>query len=212
MSNPREYFRKAEQYLIGEGADRPCRFAEPEQIANLAFRPTPYWHHLYQCRHLGIHRPDDSMCNWTARILNKDKLYKQKCVGPALDTGHGKISYKAALARTLEWFDLGEINALANEPGTLGRAKSVNYCPIGDTYTVGRALHDYCEWTRIARSPGGHYRQAAWARQYGHRDEHVRAPRGTISGTTDQEAVLATLCQPMPQESTAALSAGRALE
>ncbi len=157
MSNSRSYIRKAEQYLSGDGAERPCRFSEPEQIAALTFRPTPYWHHLFRCRHLGVHRPDDTMCNWTARILTKDKLYKQKCVGPALDTGHGKISYKTALARALEWFDSGEVSALANEPKSLGRTTSVNFYPIGDVFTVGRALRDYCEWTRIARSPGGHY-------------------------------------------------------
>jgi integrase/recombinase XerD len=157
MDKKRKYIRKAEQYLLGDGAEHPCRFAEPEQIRGLAFRPTPYWHHLYTSRHLGVHRQDDSICNWTARVLSKDKLYKQKCVGPALDTGHGVVTYKTALARAFEWFDSGEVRDLANDPKLLGRTKEVYICPIGDEYTVGHALRDYCEWTRIARSPGGHY-------------------------------------------------------
>lgn len=151
------YQRQADEYVKTESMINPCRFAAIEQIERLAFRPTPYWHSLYCCRHLGIHRPDDSMCNWTARILTKDKLYKQKCVGPALDLGHGVVDYRTALARSFEWFDSGSVRSLANEPKKLGRVKEVSFCPIGDIYTVGQALRDYSEWTRIFRSPGGHY-------------------------------------------------------
>lgn len=153
MSN----LRLADKFLRTEHLMNPCRFAEPEQIAKLGFRPSPYWHSLYRCRHLGIHRPDDSMCNWTARVLTKGKLYKQKCVGPALDLGHGLVSYRTALARAFEWFDSGIVRSMASEPRALGRTKEVNFCPVGDVYTVGHALRDYTEWTRIARSPGGHY-------------------------------------------------------
>ncbi|MBV0912519.1 tyrosine-type recombinase/integrase [Anianabacter salinae] len=151
------FFKEADDFLRTEHRINPCRFAEPDRIEALAFRPTPYWHSLYQCRHLGIHRPDDSMCNWTARILTKDKLYKQKCVGPALDLGHGAIEYRVALARALEWFASGAVMSLANEPRALGRMSDVSVCPIGDVYTVGHALKDYTDWTRMARSPGGHY-------------------------------------------------------
>ena len=151
------YQGRVERFLKTEHLINPCRFAEPEKIAQLSYRPSPYWHALYRCRHLGIHRPDDSMCNWTARILTKDKRYKQKCVGPALDLGHGVVSYKTALTRALEWFDSGAIRSMANDPKALGRTKDVNFCPIGDNYTVGHALKDYADWTRIARSSGGHY-------------------------------------------------------
>jgi len=157
MSSERAYDHIAKRYLKTEGAENPCRFAEPEQIERLRFRPTPYWHHLYRCRHLGIHRPDDKTCNWTARILTKEKLYKQKCVGPALDSGHGQISYELALSRALEWFESGAYRDITNTPKSLGRTRTVNVCPIGTVYTVGHALCDYSEWTRIARSPGGHY-------------------------------------------------------
>lgn len=34
---------------------------------------------------------------------------------------------------------------------------SVNFCLVGEVYSVGRALRDYTEWTKIARSKGGHY-------------------------------------------------------
>ena len=151
------YRRQANQFLKSEHLINPCRFSEPEQIQELLFRSTPYWHSLYRCRHLGIHRPDDATCNWTARVLTKDKLYRQKCVGPAIDLGHGVVDYRTALARALEWFDSGVVRSLANEPKALGRTKEVSFCPIGDIYTVGHALRDYSEWTKLARSQGGHY-------------------------------------------------------
>ncbi|MDW4500570.1 tyrosine-type recombinase/integrase [Sulfitobacter sp. D35] len=151
------YLRRAERFLLTQQQINPCRFADADQISQLPFRPSPYWHTLYRCRHLGIHRPDDSMCNWTARILTKEKLYRQKCLGPALDTGHGTTSLRSALARAFEWFDSGAVRSMASEPKDLGRTRQVSICPIGDIYTVGHALRDYTEWTRIARSPGGHY-------------------------------------------------------
>lgn len=157
MESPRKFSRKAQEYIAHTEGKNPCRFSTLEQIEKLNFRQTAYWHHLYQGRHLGIHRPDDSACNWTARILTKDKLYKQRCLGPALDLGRGRIDYKIALARAFEWFDTAEIQAQAIEPRSIGRMSEIYYCPIGDVYTVGRALGEYCDWTRIARSQGGHY-------------------------------------------------------
>lgn len=151
------FLRQADQFLKSEHLINPCRFAEPEQVEMLSFRASPYWHSLYKCRHIGVHRPDDTMCNWTARVLTKDKLYKQKCVGPAIDTGHGSVNYRTALARSFEWFASGAVKSMANDPKSLGRAKEVSFCPIGDVYTVGRALKDYTEWTKLSRSPGGHY-------------------------------------------------------
>lgn len=151
------HVRQADMFIRTEHVDNPCRFADPEEIAALQFRQTPYWHSLYRCRHIGIHRPDDSICNWTARILTREKLYKQKCLGPALDIGRGVVPYRTALARAFEWFDSGAVRATANEPKALGRTKSVSVCPIGDVYTVGHALKDYTEWTSIARAPGVHY-------------------------------------------------------
>lgn len=149
--------RRAAAFLRTEHISNPCPFAETDAIARLGFRPTPYWHSLYRCRHIGIHRPDDSICNWTARILTRDKLYKQKCLGPALELGRGCVGYKVALARAFDWFESGAVRSMAHEPRALGRTEAVNFCPVGDVYTVGHALLDYTEWTRIARSPGSHY-------------------------------------------------------
>ena len=151
------FSRKVTKYLKSEGLDRPCAFESTEQIKQLNVRSTAYWHSLYQGRHIGIHKPDGTICNWTARILTRDKLYRQKCLGSALELGNGAVDYRTALARAFEWFDTSEISALATSPRAIGRIKDVNICPTGTVYTVGHALRDYCEWTRIARSEGGHY-------------------------------------------------------
>lgn len=134
-----------------------CRFSNISFIKNLEFRNAPYWHSLLVSRHLGIHRPDGRTCNWTARILTKDKQYKQKCLGPALNTGKGEISFHEAIEGAFLWFQEAEIREIANEPTPTGRASEICICPIGDIYTVGHALRDYTEWTKLSRSKGGHY-------------------------------------------------------
>jgi len=48
---------------------RDCPFKEQHAIEALKFRESPYFHTLLVGRHIGIHRPDERICNWTARIL-----------------------------------------------------------------------------------------------------------------------------------------------
>lgn len=126
-------------------------------IEALPFRDSPFWHWLLTCRHIGIHRPDNRICNWTARILTMDRRYIQRCLGPALDLGRGCIGSEEAIRRAFEWFDTGEVKGIAHTARPVGRMKEVNFCPIGQVYSVGHALKDYTEWTKIARSTGGHY-------------------------------------------------------
>lgn len=134
-----------------------CPFANHLEIERLDFRASPYWHTLLEGRHIGIHRPDDTMCNWTARVLTKDKRYLQKCLGPALDIGRGVINYHQAIQRAFDWFASPKIEAVVGQPRPRGRTKAVNFCPFGKVYSVGHALKDYTDWTRISRSAGGHY-------------------------------------------------------
>ncbi len=151
------YSRKATRFLNSEGLDNPCRFMTDDQVEQLTIRSTAHWHSLFTGRHIGIHRPDGAICNWTARVLTKDKLYRQRCLGSAMDLGNGSIDYRTALARAFEWFDTDEVQALATSPRAVGRVKDVNICPVGEIYSVGHALKDYCDWTILARSSGGHY-------------------------------------------------------
>ena len=46
---------------------------------------------------------------------------------------------------------------MARNARPIGRAVGLNFCPYGAIYTVGAALADYLEWSRITRSPGSHY-------------------------------------------------------
>lgn len=134
-----------------------CPFADDAAIAALRYRDAPYFHALLVGRHIGIHRPDDRTCNWTARLLTEDKRYIQRCLGPALDLGRGKITYALALGRALHWFDSPEIKSIAHRTRPIERTRAISICPIGAIYTVGHALKDYTDWTKVARSPGGHY-------------------------------------------------------
>ena len=135
-----------------------CPFADPNYIEILGFRDAPYWHTLLSSRHIGIYRPNDRVCTWTARYLTKDRLYRQRRLGPALDTGKGQaLGLEQAIELAFEWFSSPEIARLGNEAVPFAKTSSINLCPIGDQYTVGHALKDYTEWTRISRSPGGHY-------------------------------------------------------
>jgi len=151
------YSRKADRFLKSAGMNNPCRFMTDGQVNALPIRSAPHWHSLLTGRHIGIHRPDAKICNWTARVLTKDKLYRQKCLGSAIEFGNGSIGYRDALARAFAWFDTAEVKALATTTRPVGRVSDVSICPIGDVYTVGHAMKDYCDWTRLARSAGGHY-------------------------------------------------------
>lgn len=155
MSEP-----SADPHLSASAADRSaeCRFADPSAIEALAYRDSPYWHTVLRCRHIGVHRPDARICNWTARLLTKDKRYVQRCLGPALDTGRGRpLSFCEALERAFDWFQSPDVLRSAHFARATGRVSAISVSPIGEAYTVGHALRDYTEWTRIARSPGGHY-------------------------------------------------------
>lgn len=68
-----------------------CPFQTSAQIERLVPRDAPYLHHLLARRHIGIHRPDGRHGNWTARILIHDRRYIQKCLGPGLDLGRGRL-------------------------------------------------------------------------------------------------------------------------
>jgi integrase len=134
-----------------------CPFQSEEQVERLGPRKSPYWHHLLVGRHMGVHRPDGQHCNWTARLLTKDRRYVQKALGPALDLGNGRVSYLDAVQAAFAWFDTCASNGDVAEQAPRGRTDALCFCPTGVVYTVGHALHDYLTWSKIARSPGGHY-------------------------------------------------------
>lgn len=134
-----------------------CPFMSVSIIEKLSVRDSPYWHHLLVGRHIGIHRPDGRHCNWTARLLTKDRRYVQLCLGSALSLGKTPLSYEDAVDAAFRWFEEWDVRGEAAERAPRGRADGLNFCPIGETYSVGHALYDYLKWSKIARSTGGHY-------------------------------------------------------
>jgi integrase/recombinase XerD len=140
-----------------EARARSCPFAALDAIKLLSCRNETYFYVLQQGRHIGVHRPNERICNWTARVLTQDKRYIQKCLGPALDLGKGQVSYLVALDRAFRWFNDPSIKRISNLPRPAGRTAEISICPIGTIYTVGHALRDYTHWTEVARSSGGHY-------------------------------------------------------
>ena len=134
-----------------------CPFQSEADVESLAIRDSPYWHHLLIGRHIGIHRPDGRHCNWTARILTKDRRYVQRCIGPALPILRRAITYAEAVDVAFEWFEDWNARGDAAERAPRGRTDALNFCPIGTVYSVGHALHDYLDWSKVARSPASHY-------------------------------------------------------
>jgi integrase len=67
------------------------------------------------------------------------------------------VSYLDAVQAAFAWFEACAAQGDASEHAPRGRTDTLRFCPIGELYTVGHALHDYLAWSKIARSAGGHY-------------------------------------------------------
>ncbi|WP_375175500.1 tyrosine-type recombinase/integrase [Pseudooceanicola sp.] len=134
-----------------------CRFQDRSIVAELPFRESAYFERLLEGRHIGIYRPHERVCTWTARYLTADKRYLQRSLGPALVGKDHQASFEKAIASALDWFQSTDVMTHASRPRRRHRTTSVSICPIGKVYSVGHALRDYTEWTKLARTPGGHY-------------------------------------------------------
>jgi integrase len=67
------------------------------------------------------------------------------------------LTYEEAKKLAVIWFESKEIRDVAQGTRPIGRTNDLNYCPIGEVYTVGAALSEYVAWSRIARTDGSHY-------------------------------------------------------
>jgi integrase len=174
-----------------------CPFQTKADIRRLETRTSPYWHHLLVGRHIGIHRPDPWHCNWTARLLTRDRRYVQKCLGPALGELGAVVGYATAIDAAFAWFDDWSARGEAAEQAPRGRVDALRFCPIGEVYSVGHALHDYLEWSKIARSPGGHYNTIVLVNHHlAHGVTHVRLDTFT---TTHLQAIASQIIRTPPR-------------
>lgn len=134
-----------------------CPFAKVEQRRELKPREPPYWHSIARCRQIGVYIPNARTCTWTARFMTVRGRYVQHRLASAREGDPEAISYESALSLAIAWFESESVRAKAKSARPIGKAERLNFCPYGPVYTVGSALADYIEWSRIARSPGGHY-------------------------------------------------------
>lgn len=150
-------FEELAQFGGDKNVIETCPFKDEHAIQALRFRPSPYFHILAVGFHIGIYRPHESVCTWTARVMTEDKRYLQCALGPALDLGRGKISLDEALHLAFRWFEKSGLCAQRTSIRPVGRTERLEICPWGPDYSVAHALNDYISWSKLARSKGGHY-------------------------------------------------------
>ncbi|RYG66546.1 hypothetical protein EON80_15220 [bacterium] len=101
--------------------------------------------------------PNSRICTWVARVMTVDRRYVQHRLASAREGDPDAADYDQALRLAIAWFESEDVQGIAQSTRPVGRAEGLNFCPFGSVYTVGSALTDYLEWSRIARSPGSHY-------------------------------------------------------
>lgn len=134
-----------------------CPFASAEQRRKLRPREPAYWHSVARCRQIGIYVPNARICTWLARVMTVQGRYVQHRLASAREGDPEAIGYESALRLAIAWFESEPVRAIAQPARPIGKAEGLKFCPFGPVYTVGSALADYLEWSRIARSPGSHY-------------------------------------------------------
>ncbi|WP_170971857.1 site-specific integrase [Rhodobacter sp. SY28-1] len=92
-----------------------------------------------------------------ARVMTVEGRYIQHRLASARMGDPDAADYDEALRRAIAWFESEAVLSKAQSTRPVGRAEGLNFCPYGSVYTVGSALTEYLEWSRIARSPGSHY-------------------------------------------------------
>jgi integrase len=90
-------------------------------------------------------------------VLTVDRRYRQQRLGSAKHDDPDALAYDAARDLAIAWFESAEILKVARGTRLVGPTKDLNFCPIGDVYTVGTALTEYAAWSKIARTSGSHY-------------------------------------------------------
>ncbi|MCR6671484.1 site-specific integrase [Devosia ginsengisoli] len=119
-------------------------------LSALAERETPYYQLLARTRHLGYQRrPDGDV--WCARIRMRSGAYYRRRLGWAQSEARpAGLTYEDALAAAHKWFDSSNVRQWAAEAKPLGVRQDLIVRPIGATYSVAHAMHEYVEWKRLA--------------------------------------------------------------
>lgn len=131
-------------------ADRNERLAAPH-------RYNPYWNMLRYGRHIGYEKKEGRDVFWIARLRTKAGKWRRHCVGRADDAepadGIYVLNFDQACQAAASWFKHNTGRLEAVDPRPLLPMAGLIFEPIGDAYSVTRALVDYLEWRRLSARP-----------------------------------------------------------
>jgi integrase len=126
--------------------------SDVELRQSLRGRYAPYWQTLEYGRAVGYQIYRSGVTHWVAKIRLKDASYQQHRLAFTEDNpdiGDQGLSFEAACEAAQEWFAANPFKHLATDARPIGSIDFLKASPIGDVYTVGRALGDYIEWKRV---------------------------------------------------------------
>lgn len=116
-------------------------------------RKRPYYALELYGRHLGyLKRGGEGF--WVARFRVAGGSYRQHRLGLADDSGEADgetiLTHQQASASARLWFTTSPDRDLAPEEQKRLVNQDLHFCPVGDVFTIGHALHDYVEWKRLS--------------------------------------------------------------
>ena len=131
-------------------ADRTERLRTPP-------RYNPYWNMLLFGRHIGYEKKAGFEAFWVARLRTKTNQWRRYRLGKTDDEeeadGVTVLTYEQACMAATEWFrhNAGRLNAA--DPRPLLPLPGLIFEPIGDEFTVVRAMMGHLEWIRVSAQP-----------------------------------------------------------
>ena len=127
--------------------------ADADRRQTLNPRYPPYWQVIEYGRAIGYQHYGKGRTFWLARVLLKNKTYRQHRLGfaeEAENCGEHGLTFAQAFARAHQWFGEDPARRNYSDARPIGSREELIACPIGDVFTIGHALADYIEWKRIA--------------------------------------------------------------
>jgi integrase/recombinase XerD len=135
-----------------EGAIWRPDLSKLEVQARLPIRDHPYFVLIRYGRHIGIHSTRGGAF-WVARVRTKQGAYLRRRLARVSRDGRPRkrhLNYLQALEAAKEWFETPNVRAASAEGRAIGSRRDLYFSPIGETFTVGGALHGYVEWKRLS--------------------------------------------------------------
>lgn len=134
------------------------RFTQ-EELSEPAFRRSltpkgdPYYLLIARGRVFGYRRNLQAGGRWVARIrVNVGYGYREAIMGIADDDcssdGERVLNFQQARTKALDWFESPAFLKIRTDAQEYSRTSHLIICPVGDKYTVGHAMQDFCDIKR----------------------------------------------------------------